>query len=249
MDKIKYIAYLRKSKKDAVSTLGLEAQKAEVTRYVGGRDGEIINTYVEIESGTSKKLDKRVVIWDALDECKKENAILIVAKLDRLARDVEFTSRLMNLGIKFVACDIPEANEFTVHIMAAVAEQEAKRIAERTKAALARKKANGANLGWKAHKHRKGCPFTDEARRKASETNSKKALENPRNRMAAAYANRLFLTGESLNHIAYLMNNEGFKSPYGNRVTANTVKRWVQNYEKFYATEEIAEVIPDPDTV
>lgn len=247
MEKIKYVAYLRKSKKDLTSTLGLEAQEAEIARFVGGRDGVVINTFVEIESGTNRKLDKRVVIWDALDECKKEGAILIVAKLDRLARDVEFTSRLMNLGIKFVACDIPEANEFTIHVMAAVAEQEAKRIAERTKAALARKKAMGGTLGWKTHKTRKGCPFNDEARRKSVETNIKKSLENPRNKMAVAYAKNLHQSGESLNHIAFLMNKEGFKSPYGNKITASTVKRWIDNQDKWYQPTEVVEPIPVPD--
>jgi DNA invertase Pin-like site-specific DNA recombinase len=233
MDKIKYIGYIRKSKKDLSSTLGLEAQQTEIARYVGGHDGQLINTFVEIESGTSSKLVKRTIIWEALDACKQEGATLIVAKLDRLARDVEFTSRLMNLGVKFVACDIPQANEFTIHVMAAVAEQEAKRISERTKEALARKKANGANLGWRAHKTRKGCPFDKEAREKAAETNKNKSLNNPRNKRAVAYAHNLYKQGETYNHIAYLMNREGFKSPHGNRISATTVMRWVGNYDKF----------------
>lgn len=235
MDKIKYIGYVRKSKKDYSSTLGLEAQELEIVRFVGGRDGKLINIFVEIESGTSEKLSKRTVIWEALEACKQEGATLIVAKLDRLARDVEFTSKLMNLGVKFVACDIPEANEFTIHVMAAVAEQEAKRISERTKAALERKKASGVKLGWRAHKTRKGCPFDKEARKKASETIKSKALSNPRNKRAVAYAHNLHKQGETYNNIAYMMNREGFKSPHGNRISATTVMRWVKNYER-YAT-------------
>lgn len=232
METQKYVAYLRRSKKEQQSTLGLDAQQAEVARYVGAQNGQIIRTFVEIESGTSRKLGKRVVLWQAIDECKKENATLIIAKLDRLARDVEFTSKLMNAGVKFVACDIPQANEFTIHVMAAVAEQEAKRISERTKMALAQKKAKGAILGWAAHKTRFGCPFDDNARKKAGETNRAKSLTNPNNTRARGYAASLKKRGKTLNEIASIMNSEGFKSPYGNSVTATTVMRWIESYEE-----------------
>jgi DNA invertase Pin-like site-specific DNA recombinase len=231
MEYKKYVAYLRRSKKEQSSSLGLDAQETEVARYVGANNGQIIRTFVEIESGTSKKLSKRTIIWDAIEECKNENAILIIAKLDRLARDVEFTSRLMNSGVRFVACDIPQANEFTIHVMAAVAEQEAKRISERTKAALARKIARGAKLGWLSHKTRSGCPFDDAARKKAGETNRNKSLSNPNNTRARGYAASLQKRGKGLQEIANIMNMEGFRSPYGNKISASTVLRWIQSYE------------------
>lgn len=240
MEKRKFIAYIRKSKKEHSSTLGLDAQKTEVIRYVSMQGGHMLSFYVEIESGTCRKLAKRTVIWEALDHCKREGATLIVAKLDRLARDVEFTSKLMNLGVKFVACDIPEANEFTIHVMAAVAEQEAKMISERTKAALARKKARGVLLGWHTHKTRKGIPIDAEARKKAAEVNRKKAANNPNNKIAMNYAISLYKNGDSYAKIAQQMNNDGYKSPYGNKILPTTVMRWIKN-------SDLEETSPAPD--
>jgi DNA invertase Pin-like site-specific DNA recombinase len=99
---------------------------------------------IEVESGKNKDRPKLV---EALRLCRIYNATLLVAKLDRLARNVAFVSALMESGVKFVAVDLPEANELTVHIMAAMAEYEAKAISARTKAALAAAKARGTRLG------------------------------------------------------------------------------------------------------
>jgi len=104
--------------------------------------------YREVETGKgSDALAKRSQLRAALEACRKLGATLVIAKLDRLARNVHFVSGLMESKVKFVACDMPDANELTIHMMAAFAEHEAKRISQRTKEALAVAKARGVQLG------------------------------------------------------------------------------------------------------
>jgi DNA invertase Pin-like site-specific DNA recombinase len=104
--------------------------------------------FVEVETGKgANALDRRPELGCALELCKKSGATLLIAKLDRLARNVHFVSSLMESKVKFVACDLPEANQLTIHIMAAFAEHEARRISERTRDALAAAKARGVVLG------------------------------------------------------------------------------------------------------
>lgn len=145
----KFIAYHRVStQKQGASGLGLEAQKEAVSRFLNGGDRELVGEYVEVETGKgADALAKRPQLKSALTACRKEGATLIIAKLDRLARNVHFVSGLMESKVKFVACDMPEANELSIHIMAAVAEHEAKRISQRTKDALAVAKSRGVVLG------------------------------------------------------------------------------------------------------
>jgi len=145
----KFIAYYRVSTaKQGQSGLGLEAQQEAVRQYLNGGKWELLGEYTEVETGKgADALDKRPQLRAALAQCKKDKAKLLIAKLDRLARNVHFVSGLMESKVKFVAIDIPEANNLTIHIMAAFAEHEAKRISERTKAALAAAKARGAKLG------------------------------------------------------------------------------------------------------
>lgn len=145
----KFIAYYRVStQKQGASGLGLDAQKEAVSRFLNGGEWELVAEYQEVETGKgSDALAKRPQLKAALDACRKHGATLIIAKLDRLARNVHFVSGLMESKVRFVACDMPEANELTIHIMAAFAEHEAKRISQRTKDALAVAKARGAILG------------------------------------------------------------------------------------------------------
>ena len=134
----RYIAYYRVStQKQGKSGLGLQAQKNAVANYVGS-NGEILSEFTEVESGTRKK--KRVEIYKAIELAKKEKAILVVAKLDRLARDVEFTSALFNGGVEFVCCDNPTANKLTIQLLSVIAEHEATVIASRISDALKVKK-------------------------------------------------------------------------------------------------------------
>lgn len=141
----RFISYLRVStQRQGRSGLGLEAQRKAVTDYLNGGSWELIQEVIEIESGKSKDRPK---LAEALRLCRVYNAKLLVAKLDRLARNVAFISTLMESKVRFVAVDLPEANELTVHIMAAMAEYEAKAISARTKVALAAAKRKGTRLG------------------------------------------------------------------------------------------------------
>lgn len=143
----KIISYIRVStQKQGASGLGLEAQQKAVQEFISSTGNELVAEFVEIESG--KKTDQsRPQLAAALDACKKHKAVLVVAKLDRLARNVHFISGLMESKVQFIALDLPEANQLTLHVMAAFAEHEAKRISERTKAALAVAKSRGVQLG------------------------------------------------------------------------------------------------------
>src|SRR5882724_3904148 len=137
------IGYLRVSTKgQEESGLGLEAQKAAIGAYA--KASGILTCYTEVESG---KLANRPELARALAHCRRSKATLVVAKLDRLARNVAFLSALMDSTVPFVAVDNPHANRLTLHILAAVAEAEAKAISDRTKAALAAYKARGGKLG------------------------------------------------------------------------------------------------------
>ena len=141
----RFVSYLRVSTaRQGASGLGLEAQRAAVAAYLNGGEWDLIREVLEIESG---KRNDRPALAQALRICRQQKATLIIAKLDRLARNVAFIANLMESGVEFVAVDMPQANKFTVHIMAAVAEQEAEAISKRTKAALAAAKERGTKLG------------------------------------------------------------------------------------------------------
>jgi DNA invertase Pin-like site-specific DNA recombinase len=139
------VAYYRVStQKQGRSGLGLEAQQSAVRDHLDKTNRKLIAEFVEIESG---KNPDRPKLSEALKLCRLTRSKLIVARLDRLARNVAFVSRLMETGVDFEAVDFPQANRFTVHILAAVAEYEARLISERTKAGLAAAKARGVKLG------------------------------------------------------------------------------------------------------
>lgn len=139
-----FVAYYRVSTdKQGKSGLGLEAQRKAVAAFVAAR-GAILAGYTEVESG--RKSD-RPQLLAALALCRRQKATLVIARLDRLARNVAFISNLMESRVDFVAVDMPEANRLTIHILAAVAEHERELIAKRTKAALQVAKARGVRLG------------------------------------------------------------------------------------------------------
>jgi DNA invertase Pin-like site-specific DNA recombinase len=145
MAKGKYVAYYRVSTaKQGASGLGLEAQREAVLSYLNGGRWNLVGELTEVESG---KRNDRPALADALALCRIHGATLIIAKLDRLARNVAFISNLMESGAEFTAVDFPQANRLTVHILAAVAEHEAQMISQRTKAALKAAKARGVVLG------------------------------------------------------------------------------------------------------
>jgi len=142
---MRFVSYLRVStERQGQSGLGLEAQRAAIAAYTAGR-GELATEFLEVESG--KRAD-RPQLEKALAEAKRLGAVLVIAKLDRLARNVAFIATLIERKVEIAACDMPEANRVFLHIMAAMAEHEAQAISDRTKAALAAAKARGVKLGW-----------------------------------------------------------------------------------------------------
>ena len=144
----RYVAYYRVSTaRQGESGLGLEAQRKAVEVYLAGNGAEIVEEFVEVESG---KRNDRPELGKALAACRnggKQRAILVIAKLDRLARNVAFIANLMDSGVEFVAVDNPHANRLMVHMLAAFAEHERDQISARTKAALAVAKDRGVKLG------------------------------------------------------------------------------------------------------
>jgi DNA invertase Pin-like site-specific DNA recombinase len=140
-----YVSYLRVStQRQGISGLGIEAQRVAVERYVDQSHGKLLKEFVEIETGSGKA---RPIIVQSISLCRRSKATLLIAKLDRLARNVAFVSSLMESGVEFVAADAPYANRLMIHILAAFAEHERTLISDRTKAALAAAKARGVRLG------------------------------------------------------------------------------------------------------
>jgi DNA invertase Pin-like site-specific DNA recombinase len=145
----KFVCYYRVSTdKQGSSGLGLEAQKQAVYNYINA-SGEIISEFTEIESG---KKNNRTMLNDALKLCKATKATLIIAKLDRLSRNVHFISGLLESGVDFIAVDNPHANKLMLHLLAAFAEHEREAISSRTKSALQAAKQKGVKLGEHAAK-------------------------------------------------------------------------------------------------
>jgi DNA invertase Pin-like site-specific DNA recombinase len=141
----KFVAYYRVSTdKQGKSGLGLEAQRQAVEQYLNGGKWSLAGEFTEVESG---KRNKRPELEKALIACKRQKAKLVIAKLDRLSRNLAFIAALMESGVEFVAVDNPHANKLTVHILAAVAQHEREMIAQRTKDALQAAKARGVVLG------------------------------------------------------------------------------------------------------
>jgi DNA invertase Pin-like site-specific DNA recombinase len=139
-----FIAYYRVSTdRQGASGLGLAAQRAAVARFIGS--GQLVAEYTEVESG--KQHTNRPQLLAALAECRTRRTVLLIARLDRLARNVAFIANLMESGVDFVAVDMPQATRLTIHILAAVAEHEREMISTRTKAALAEAKRRGTTLG------------------------------------------------------------------------------------------------------
>lgn len=141
----RYVTYTRVSTpRQGRSGLGLEAQQKAVSDYLAAHNGQVIAEYREIESG---KVNERPQLQAALKRCRQSRATLLVAKLDRLSRSAAFLLSLRDSGVKFICADLPDANELTIGVLAAVAQHEREAISARTTAALAAAKARGVRLG------------------------------------------------------------------------------------------------------
>ncbi len=208
------IAYYRVStQKQGASGLGLEAQETSVSAYAYINGLNIAETFTEVESGRKRN---RPQLEAALAAAARLGAVLLIAKLDRLARNVAFISALMESGVDFVAVDMPEADRLTIHVMAAVAEREAQLISARTKAALAAKKARGLPLGNTAN-------FTPESR--AAGPAAQREAARIATQQPAAFARVLRERGDSLAAVADALNRAGFRTRRGAKWSATQVHR------------------------
>ena len=217
----KAVAYYRVStKQQGQSGLGLEAQESAVQSFADKNGYELVAPpFTEIETGTRKK--RRPQLEAALNRCRELDATLLIAKLDRLARNVHFVSGLMESGVKFVAVDMPNVDNLTIHVLAAVAEQEAKLISQRTKAALdAKREANGE---WRVSN------LDDDARKRSQEVQHQNAID--------AYKPVLFTAkllrdnGDSYATIARKLNENDYRTREGKEFKPMTVKRILDRAE------------------
>ena len=213
-----FVAYYRVSTaRQGKSGLGLDAQKKAVADFLNGGSWQLMAEFIEVESG---KADDRPQLEQALAMCELSAATLVVAKLDRLSRNLAFLAKLQESGARFVAADMPEANELTIHIMAAVAQAERKAISKRTKEALAAAKARGTRLGG----NRGNLDDLKKGPAKSAEVRSRQARERAVKvrRQIEAITGR----GErgSLRQIAAQLNSHGITAPRGGKWHAAQVK-------------------------
>ncbi len=220
----KYVAYYRVSTaKQGASGLGLEAQQESVRSYLNGGKWSLVSEVTEVESG---KRNDRPKLAEALRLCRTRKATLIIAKLDRLARNVNFISNLMEAKVDFVAVDFPQANRLTVHILAAVAEHEALMISQRTKAALQAAKARGVKLGGDragiiASQSHKGRAASAEVRAARSQKHAADILPTIREAQKQG--------ATSLRQITAYLNEHSEAAPRGGLWTATQVSRILSN--------------------
>lgn len=221
----RFIAYYRVSTaRQGRSGLGLDAQRAAVQEYLNGGRWKLIEEVTEIESG---KRSDRPELARALAACRLHNATLIIAKLDRLARNVAFIANLMDAGVDFVAADMPQANRLTVHVLAAIAEHEAAAISARTKAALARAKARGTVLGG----DRGNLPRVAKAGARASiAARRERAVARARD-LAVVVADLRRQGQTSLRELAAGLNEREIAAPRGGQWQAAQVARVLQQIE------------------
>ena len=211
------IAYIRVStQKQGQSGLGLEGQRAAIERFCASEGYAIVRIFTEIETAKgADALERRPQLKSALKQAAAYKSPIVVAKLDRLSRDVAFISGLMAQGVPFIVTEMPNADPFMLHIYAAVAEQERTKISERTKSALAAAKASGVKLG-NPHGPK---PFTAEIQRQgvAALRQAADARAQQFGDIFAEYA------GVSANAVAKALNERGLPSGRGGKWTARSV--------------------------
>lgn len=215
-----YIAYYRVSTKR--QGLGLEAQQTAVKNYLKEQD-VLLGEYSEKESG---KEDNRPELEKALKDCKAKGATLVIAKLDRLSRNVRFLFTLKEYNIPFTACDCPEFDSLTLAIFAGLAQRERELISSRTKSALAELKSKGVKLGAP------NATFSQELRDKSLETRRENAKTNENNLRAYAYIESTLGLGLSLNYVASQLNKYKFPTAKGGTWSAVQVQRLIKLFSE-----------------
>jgi DNA invertase Pin-like site-specific DNA recombinase len=228
---MKIVAYYRVStKRQGESGLGLDGQRAAVEDYARRIGATVVASYTEVESG--KRAD-RPELAAAIAHAARSKARLVVAKLDRLARNVAFLSALMESGADFVAIDNEHANRLTIQILAAVAEAEAKSISERTKAALAAARRRGTRLGSAREGHWDG---REDRRRAGAKAGAARAAIVHRQAAESGYADLLPTmigfrkAGDSLRAIAGKLNELGHTTRSGGPWNPMTVRNVLAKY-------------------
>jgi len=227
----KLIPYYRVStKKQGESGLGLEAQRATFEAYARATGGVAFGEYIEVESG--KRAD-RPQLMAAIEHAKSVKGRLVVAKLDRLARNVLFTAALMESKVDFVACDMPDANKTIIQIMAAIAEGEARAISERTTAALAAAKARGVKMGSARPGHWDGR----EDRRQAGQNKGLPLARASRSRAARDYYASTVAkikeqreAGKTLAEVAEALNAKGYVTRMDRPFSGTCVRDLILRY-------------------
>jgi DNA invertase Pin-like site-specific DNA recombinase len=220
-----FVSYLRVSTKgQGRSGLGLDAQRDAVASFLSGQGAKLAYEYIEVESG---KRNDRPKLAEALTMCRALGARLVVAKIDRLARNVHFVSGLMESGVDFVAADMPSVNRLTVHVLAAVAEEEARAISKRTKEALAAAKVREVKLG--GTRYRKDgeavMTLTDETREQAARARSATAQRRATDLLPIIQAIKAECgANTSLGAIARALTERGVRTPRGKSAVWSAVQ-------------------------
>lgn len=215
-----YIAYYRVSTQK--QSLGIDAQRTAVANYLMSIDGSnLVAEYSEKESG---KNDTRNELAKAIAHCKKSGATLIIAKLDRLSRNVSFVFQLKDSGIDFIACDLPQFNTLTLAIFCGLAQQERELCSQRTKSALAELKARGVKLG------RPNANFTDAERQRGREVVKSNVMNHPNTVKAVSMIKLLLQNTTSLTTIANKLNEGGFRTCKDAEFTPTTVRRIIHRH-------------------
>lgn len=200
--KSRFVAYLRVSTDhQGIRGLGMDAQRASISGYIERAGGELVAEYVEVESG---RRSDRPKLREALAACQRLGARLIISKLDRLSRSVSFISKLMDSRADFLIVDMPDANRLTLHLMAAIAENEREMISRRTKEALQAAKARGVTLGTPANLQTEAAAKGRHLGLKVSRERARKFAER-----MSGQVKRLRGEGLSLRAIARVLNEEG----------------------------------------
>jgi DNA invertase Pin-like site-specific DNA recombinase len=208
-----------------ISALGLDAQSSSIDAYAARTGGKVVKAYTEVESG---KNNARPQLAAAIAHAKRIKGTLVIARLDRLARNVHFVSGLLESKVDFVACDMPAANKLTIHILAAVAEAEADRISANTVAALAQAKARGTKLGsarpgaWAGREHIRVAGLVkgrNIAIAKAKAATAATIAE------VQPIAKRLRDGGKTLDEITVALNEQGYSTARGKAWIPMSVSR------------------------
>ena len=215
-----YIAYYRTS--TSKQQLGIVAQRNAVLNFINtDNSNKLIAEFEEKESG---KNNNRKALVEAINECKKNNAKLVISKLDRLSRNISFIFQLKDSGVNFLALDVPNFNTLTLGIFASLAQSERELISQRTRDALRAKKMQGIALGAPNAK------FTSEQIKSASIARKQIALDNENNMRAKIMIEALLANTSNCSQIARMLNENGFRTSKNSFFDCKAVKRLIERY-------------------